>query len=305
MHGEAGAGVAYGLAAYLWWGVVPIYYKQVAQVSPLEVVAHRVIWSLVLLSVLMRLYGRWRVAVDLLKAKLTIFTLCATTILIAVNWLTFIWAIANDLILQASLGYFINPLLNVLLGFMFLGERLRRWQTVSVILAGIGVAYLTLSYGELPWPALVMAGTFGLYGLLRKTAKVDALVGLTVETMLLTPLALGYVIYLVLRGECVFGTESRQMDVLLVLGGVITAVPLLWFTNAARRLRLATLGFLQYVAPTLHFLLAVAVYGEAFTPAHQIAFACIWTALIIYSIDTVRWSKAQAAGRRPPSPTNR
>ncbi|MHC4695548.1 MAG: EamA family transporter RarD [Planctomycetota bacterium] len=292
---ETRIGVAYGLAAYLWWGMVPIYFKQVAHVLPTEVLAHRVIWSVVLLSVLMRIYDRWHVAYDLLRNKLTIITLCGTMILIAGNWLVFIWAVANDRVLQASLGYFINPLFSVLLGFVFLRERLRRWQIVSVALAGIGVAYLTLGYGQVPWVALFLAVSFGFYGLLRKTAKVDALVGLTAETTLLAPLALGYLIYLAIRGDCVFGTQSRWMDLLLALGGVITAVPLLWFTNAARRLRLATMGFLQYIAPSMHFLLAVAVYGEAFTLAHQITFACIWTALIIYSIDTARSSKAADA----------
>jgi len=285
---EAAGGVAYGLGAFLWWGMVPIYFKQVAHVSALEILAHRVIWSVVLFAVLMRIRGRWRVAAELLGSRAVIVTLCGTTVLIAVNWLTFIWAVANDLVLQASLGYFINPLLNVLLGFMFLRERLRRWQVVSVALAAAGVIYLTLGYGELPWVALVLAGSFGLYGLLRKTARVDALVGLTVETMLLAPAALAYLTFLAVRGECVFGSESRWMDLLLALGGVITAVPLLWFTNAARRLRLATIGFMQYLAPSLHFTLAVAIYGEAFTDTHKIAFGCIWTALVVYSIDSVR-----------------
>jgi chloramphenicol-sensitive protein RarD len=266
-------------------------------VSAPEVLAHRIIWSVVLLAVLMRVYGRWRVAVAALRDRRTVMTLLGTTGLIALNWFVFIWAVANDQVLQASLGYFINPLVNVLLGFVFLRERLRRWQTFSVMLAAVSVAYLAYSVGAIPLVALVLAGSFGFYGLLRKTAKVDALVGLTVETMLLLPLALAYLGYLAARQECVFGTESWRMNVLLAMGGVITAVPLLWFTNAARRLRLATLGFLQYVAPTGHFLLAVVAYGEPFARTHLISFACIWTALLIYSLDTARHSRPHASPR--------
>ena len=291
MRHEARVGVAYGIAAYSWWGLVPIYFKAIVHVSPLEILAHRVVWSVVLLCVLMRMYGRWRVAIEALKNRQTLITLVGTTVLIAVNWYVFIWSVETNRVLQSSLGYFINPLLNVLLGFVFLRERLRKWQMISVALAAAGVSYLTFGYGEVPWIALVLAGSFGMYGLLRKVVKVDALVGLTVETALLMPPALAYLAYITIKGDCVFGAESRSMDGLLMLAGVITAVPLLWFTNAARRLRLATLGFLQYIGPSLHFTLAVVVYGEAFTFGHMITFGCIWTALIIYSIDTARWSR--------------
>lgn len=278
--------MAYGVAAYLWWGLVPVYFKAVAHVTPGEVLAHRVIWSVVLLAVLMRIYGRWPGAAAALRDRKTILTLLGTTTLIAANWFVFIWAVDHDRVLEASLGYFINPLVNVLLGLVFLRERLRRWQMVSVALAALGVTYLTLSYGSLPAVALVLAGTFGFYGLLRKTAKVDALVGLTIETTLLAPLAFAYLVYLTSRRECCFGTQAWQTDVLLAAAGVVTAVPLLWFTKAARRLRLATLGFLQYLAPTGHFLLAVVAFGETFTQAHLVSFACIWAALLIYSVDT-------------------
>jgi chloramphenicol-sensitive protein RarD len=284
----ARAGVMYGLAAYAWWGLVPIYFKAVAHVPAMEVLAHRIVWSVVLLAVLMRVYGRWRAAIESLRTRQTVITLCGTTLLLAVNWFTFIWAVAHEEVLQASLGYFINPLLNVLLGFVFLRERLRRWQTFSVALAAAGVTYLTISYGQMPYIALILATTFGFYGLLRKTAKVDALVGLTVETMLIGPFALAYLIYLGVGGVGLFGTVSLTTDGLLALAGVVTAVPLLWFANAARRLRLSTLGFLQYIAPSGHFLLAVVAYGEAFTVTHLITFTCIWIALAIYSIDTAR-----------------
>ncbi|MCH7924245.1 MAG: EamA family transporter RarD [Planctomycetes bacterium] len=296
-RGQARAGVFYGLAAYLWWGLVPIYFKAVAHVPAPEVLAHRVVWAFMLLAILMRLRGKWRAAPGLLRDRRTMVTLCATTMLIALNWFVFIWAVANDKVLQASLGYFINPLVNVLLGFLFLRERLTGWQKVSVILAATGVAYLAFQGKEVPTVALVLAGSFGLYGLLRKTAKVDAILGLGVETALLLPLAIGYLAYLITTDQCRFGAVSWRTDVLLASGGIITAVPLLWFTNAARRLRLATLGFLQYIAPTGQFLLAVALYGEDFTQAHAISFGCIWTALAIYSVD--------AAARSMPGRTKR
>lgn len=289
-------GVVYGVAAYLWWGLVPIYFKQVAHVDALEVLAHRVVWSVLLLCVLMRVYGRWGVAAKAIRSSRTMATLVATTILIAINWYIFIWAVANNQILQASLGYFINPLVNVLLGFFILRERLRAWQWVSVALATAGVSYLTIDYGSLPVVALALAGSFGLYGLLRKIVRVDALIGLTVETTLLLPLAIGYLAYLVANGRCTFGTTSRTTDVLLGLCGVVTAVPLLWFTNAARRLRLATLGFLQYIAPTLQFLLAVALYREKFTRVHMVAFGTIWAALAIYSADAVTQKRKSITG---------
>ncbi len=283
------AGLFYGIAAYSWWGLVAIYFKAVAHVPATEILAHRVVWSVLLLSLLLRFRGRWGVAISALRDRRVVVTLFATTALIAANWFTFIWAIANDQVLDASLGYFINPLVNVLLGFVFLRERLRRFQALSVLLAAIGVTYLTVSSGAVPLVSLALAFTFAFYGLLRKTARVDALVGLTLETVTLLPLAIGYLAYLLWSGDGVFGTESRSTDLLLALGGVVTATPLLWFANAVRRLRLATVGFLQYIAPTGQFLLAM-FYGETLSSAHIVAFAFIWTALVIYSIDSVRAS---------------
>lgn len=280
-------GLAYGIGAYAWWGLVTIYFKAVSQVPAPEILAHRILWSVVLLSLLLRFRGRWGVAIAALRDRRIVIRLIATTALIAANWFTFIWAIANDHVLEASLGYFINPLVNVAFGFVFLHERLRQWQTVSVFLAGSGVCFLTISTGAVPVVSLALAFSFALYGLLRKTARVDALVGLTLETVLLSPLAMGYLLYLLAGGGGAFVTQSRGTDLLLVFSGVITAVPLLWFANAVRRLRLATIGFLQYIAPTGQFLLAV-FYGEELSKPRVIAFLIIWTALAMYSIDSVR-----------------
>lgn len=294
---SARTGVAYGLAAYIAWGTVPVYFKAVSHVSELEVIAHRVIWSVVLLVILLKVKGRWHEAVRSIADRRVIATLVGTTGLIALNWFLFIWAIGHDELLQASLGYFINPLINVLLGFVFLRERLRPMQTVSVALAGIVVLYLAFGGGEFPWIALTLATSFGLYGLLRKTVRVDALTGLTAETSMLFPFAAGYLVYLRAVGNGVFGATTISEDLLLMFAGVITSVPLLWFTNAAKRLRLATLGFLQYIAPTGQFLLAVLAYGEPFDRTRAISFACIWVALGLYSFDTLRAQRRQPATR--------
>jgi len=217
----------------------------------------------------------------------TFLVLLGTTGLIAINWFTFIWAVANDQVKEASLGYFMNPLVNVLLGFVVLHERLRSWQWVAVAFAGVGVAFRIVLVGTVPVVALVLAGSFGLYGLLRKTVRVDALVGLAVEVTLLWPFAVGYLVVLGWTGHLAFGHDTWQTSLLLSLGGVVTCVPLLWFTNAARRLRLSTLGFLQYIAPTMQLMLAVFVFGETFAPSHAVGYGLIWAGLAIYSIDSV------------------
>jgi chloramphenicol-sensitive protein RarD len=279
-------GAAYGIAAFTWWGLCPVYFKAVAQVPALEVLAHRVIWSVVLLAILIGLQKRWGEVRSVLRERPTMLRLGATTVLIANNWGIFIWAVANGELLQASLGYFINPLINVLLGVVLLRERLRRMQMLSVVLAAVGVGYMIVEYGEVPWIALLLAFSFAFYGLLRKTARAEALVGLTVETTLLAPLALAFLFYKGAQSTGSFAAVSWQLDVLLASAGIITAVPLIWFTAAARRLRYSTLGFIQYLAPTGQFLLAVLAFGEPFTRDHLITFAFIWTALAIYSADT-------------------
>lgn len=293
---SASKGVASGLAAYLWWGFAPIYFKAVASVPALEVLAHRVFWALLLLLVLVRWTGRAAVARDALRSGRTRVTLLATTALIAVNWFTFIWAVAHGRLSEASLGYFINPLVNVLLGFIFLGERLRPWQKVSVALAVVGVGYRTLAVGSIPVVTVVLALSFGFYGLLRKTVRADAIVGLSVEAGLLAPLCLAYLIVRHATGLGHFGS-CWQMNALLPLAGLITAVPLLLFTSAARRLPFTTIGFLQYLAPSLQFLLAVVAYGEPFTVVHLISFGLIWGALAIYSIDLVAAAQRRRAAR--------
>ncbi len=282
------AGLAYGLAAFGIWGLVPVYFKAVGKVPPLEVLAHRVLWAVPILIGLVVIQRQGGAVRDAVRSRKILGALLLTTVLIAWNWFVFIWAMANDHILQASLGYFINPLVNVALGVVFLRERLSRAAIVAVILASLGVGYLAVLGDEVPWVALTLAVTFGLYGLLRKTVAVGAVVGLTIETMILAPVALGYLAWLQRIGELRFGSGDLSLDLLLMLAGVVTTVPLLLFTQAARLLPLSTLGFLQYLAPTMHFALAVLAYGEPFHRHDLITFGCIWTALAIFTADRIR-----------------
>jgi chloramphenicol-sensitive protein RarD len=286
--GAARVGILYGLAAYLTWGFGPVYFKAVAHVPAVEVLAHRIAWSLLLLAGYLLARGRGRDVVAALRDRATRRALALTTLLITVNWFVFIWAVAHGRVLQASLGYFVNPLVNVALGRIFLGERLRRRQGTAVLLAAVGVLFLTLRLGRLPLVSLVLAFSFAFYGLLRKTMRAGGTTGLTVETLLLLPPALGTLLLLELKGRLAFGHTGGGDVLLLAASGPVTALPLIWFANAARRLRYATVGFLQYLTPTLHFLLAVVAYGESFTRTHLLAFACIWTALGLYSWDVWR-----------------
>jgi chloramphenicol-sensitive protein RarD len=293
------AGIAYAVAAYGLWGVFPVYFKAVRTVPAFEVLAHRIIWSAAVLFLLLVLRREMGSVLAAIRDRRTVLTLAVTTCLITFNWVTFIWAVANNYLLQVSLGYFINPLISVLLGMVFLRERLRPWQWASVLLAAGGVAYLAVGLGEFPGIGLLLACSFGLYGLLRKTALVNALDGLMIETALLTPLATAFLAWEMWHGRAVFLAGSVRMDALLLAAGVVTATPLLWFAQAARRLRLSTLGFLQYLAPTGHFLLAVFAYGEPFTSTHLLAFGAIWTALLIYSLDAALCRRALVPASLP------
>ncbi len=290
---ETSQGVAYGLAAYLFWGFFPLYFKGVAHVPPLEVLAHRSAWSLVTLMVILTATRKWDKVRTALTERRTLVILCATTLLIATNWFVFLLAVASNQVLQSSFGYFINPLVSVLLGFLFLKERLTRLQLISVLFACTGVLVMAIHYGRAPWIALVLAVTFGLYGLLRKTAPVDPLTGLAVETMILLPAAIGYLCYLYITAKGSFPSASVWDNILLPMSGVVTALPLLWFSTAARRLRLATIGFMQYITPTMHFLLAVLEFGEPFSRVEFASFAFIWGGLVLYSYDAVhRWDSS-------------
>jgi chloramphenicol-sensitive protein RarD len=249
---------------------------------------HRMIWSFVFLAPLILLQGHLKDFLSVLTSGRTLLILMATTLIVGGNWFLFIWAINSGHILQTSLGYYINPLVNVLLGVVFLKERLRRLQLVAVCLAAVGVTYLTLSYGQFPWVSLLLAFSFGFYGLIRKVAPVGPLVGLTVETLLLSVPATAYLLYLDHAGHGAFLNEGAAISLMLMGAAVVTALPLLLFTMGTKLLRLATVGFLQYIAPSCTFLLAVFIYQEPLVPAQLFTFGMIWTALAIYSYDSVR-----------------
>ncbi len=295
-------GLSYGLLAYGSWGIFPVYFKAVADVAPLELLAHRIVWAFPLLALLV---ARERHAGDLvgaLRHPRTRLTLLVTTTLIAVNWLVYIYAIVTSRILEGSLGYFINPLVNVVLGVVVLHERLTAPKKLAVALAGAGVLWLGLGVGRLPWISLTLAFSFALYGLLRKLVPVGALVGLTVETMLLFPAMLALLVWMEARGTAAFLHRGLSGDLLLVLAGPLTAIPLLFFTGAARRLPLTTLGFLQYLAPSLQFLLAVFAYGEPLDAIRLVAFVAIWAALAVFAVASLRERRRTAPPVSPASP---
>ena len=280
-------GLIYAGSAFLIWGLSPLYWKALGAVPALEIIVHRVVWSFLFLMGLILLQRRWSEFAEILKSGRMLLTLMLTAILVSANWLLYIWAVNNNYMLQASLGYYINPLVNVVLGMLFLRERLRRPQILAVMLAASGVLYLTIAYGEFPWISLTLALSFGLYGLIRKVAPVGALVGLAVETMLLSPPALIYLIYLNSQGADTILRVSLKLDLLLIGCAPLTAAPLLFFTLGAKRLYLSTLGLMQYIGPSGMFLLAVFYYNEPFSTTQVWTFAMIWAALGIYSTDSV------------------
>jgi chloramphenicol-sensitive protein RarD len=283
---HARGGLVYGLLAYGLWGLVPAYFKALGHVRPAEVLANRIIWSVVFLALLVTVLRRWQLLARCLRTRGLVLLLVASSLLNGLNWFVYIYAVATQRIMQTSLGYYVTPLVSVLLGMVFFGERLRRWQAAALSLATCGVLYLALDGGEWPWIALCLALSFGTYGLLRKKAAVDALTGLAVETTVLLPAALAAVAWWARDGSLALGHLDRTTDALLASSGAVTAIPLLCFGLAARRLRLSTLGFLQYIAPSLQFLQAVLFFGESFTPPRQVSFGLIWAALALYSIDS-------------------
>jgi len=287
-------GALFAIAAFGLWGVFPLYFKAVDHMPVAEVLAHRIFWSAVLVTVALGLRGRLAGIWSLLRDRAVAIRLVASATFVGFNWTVYIWAVTHGHVLESSLGYFINPLVNVLLGAVFLGERHNRLQWAAIAIAAIGVLNQIAFVGSFPWIALSLAFSFGFYGLIRKTAPVEAMSGLLFETAVYTPLAIAFVAFLAYQGTGHFGTGWPD-SALLVLAGVVTAVPLYLFTEAARRLRLATLGFFQYIAPTIQFILGVTVFGEPLGPSFLITFALIWAALALYSFSAVRAGKEKEA----------
>jgi chloramphenicol-sensitive protein RarD len=289
---EALIGVLNAIGAFLIWGLSPIYFKALAHVPAFEILLHRMVWSFIFLFPIVIFTGRWKEFSAAIANRKTLLILIGTTLLVSCNWFVFIWAINSGKILHTSLGYFINPIINVLLGMLFLKERLRPAQTVAVILAMAGVFYMTIEIGTLPWVSLFLAFSFGFYGLIRKTAAVNALVGLTVETMLLFFPASVYLYYIGTQSAGTFLAINVSTDLLLMGAALVTALPLLLYTAGARRIHFATIGMLQYIAPSSTFILAVYIYNEPFQTAQIRTFILIWISLIIYSADSVIASRS-------------
>ncbi|HWH75390.1 MAG TPA: EamA family transporter RarD [Methylibium sp.] len=278
-------GILQAALAFACWGAFPLYFKTLQAVPPLEMMAHRIVWSCGFVALLLAAQRRWSWIGPAFADRRLLAGCAASAALIALNWFLYIWAVVNGRIVEASLGYFINPLVNVLLGALVLKERLRAGQQLAVGVAALGVAWLTWQAGALPWIALALAASFGLYGLLRKTAPLGALEGLAMETLLLGPLAALALLWLALQGQSAFVQGSPGLQALVVAAGPITAIPLLLFAAGARRIPLSLLGILQYIGPTLQLLVGVWLFHEPFEPARRIGFIAIWAALALYSAE--------------------
>ncbi|GAB4448463.1 MAG: EamA family transporter RarD [Anaerolineae bacterium] len=290
-------GLFYAIAAYSLWGLLPLYWKALQSVPATQIVAHRMVWSLVFLGVLLALRRRWAWLPAAMSQPRTLLLVFLSGCILAVNWLTYVWAVNSGYVVETSLGYFINPLLSVFLGVIFLRERLRVAQWLAIGLALLGVLYLTVAYGSFPWIALTLALTFGLYGLLKKVTALGALEGLSLETALLFGPALAYLLWLEWQGRGAFGHTGGHTGLLLALTGVATGLPLLLFGAAARRIPLSLVGILQYIAPTLQFLLGVFLYHEPFTASRLVGFSLIWAALVLYTVEGLATHRRRAFGK--------
>jgi chloramphenicol-sensitive protein RarD len=279
-------GILYAALAFLSWGLFPLYFHQLKEVSPTEILAHRVVWSLLFLGIVLAFRRQWKWIGEMTQRPRVIAMFLGSSILLSLNWLIYIWAVNNGHVIESSLGYFINPLVNIMFGYVLLKERLRSVQWVAIALAALGVAWLTWQSGRMPWIALALAFSFGCYGLMRKTAALGPLEGLSFETMLLFPFGIGYMAWLFTHGQLqLVQTDSLTVQSLLVLLGPTTAIPLLLFAAGARRIPLSVLGLLQYISPTMQFLLGVIVFHEAFTADKLVGFILIWSALALYAAE--------------------
>lgn len=296
------SGVLYAALSYLIWGILPVYWKFLDHVSPSETLALRIFWSFIFMIILLlfkkKLISFFKFVRGMLKHKRQTFALIIASILITINWFLYIWAVNHDRIIETSLGYYINPLISVLLGMFILKEKLSIAQYISFAMAAAGVLILSFSYGQFPWISISLALTFALYGLAKKLLRVDSEIGLTLETLVITPVALIYILFLVFQKDHSFLTGSVSTDLLLIASGAATAVPLLLFAKGAQKIPLTLLGFLQYIAPTISLLLGVFVYHERFTQIHFLSFSLIWLALTIFSISKIKIFNSIEAKRK-------
>jgi chloramphenicol-sensitive protein RarD len=291
MERENATGIIYTAGAYILWGILPIYWKFINEVPALEILAHRVIWSFIFVVLIVVILKRkllknfFQVQMSQKKTWLGLFL---ASLFISINWFTYIYAVNTNHIVEASLGYYVNPLIAVLLGIFVLREKVNVLQAVSFVIAGIGVIYMTLSVGKLPWISLILALSFGFYGLSKKLIKVDSILGLLLETLFVLPFAILFLAYLGVNDQHSFSTGSIKNDLFLLGSGIATALPLLWFGIGAQKIPLYMVGFLQYIAPTISLILGVLMYGETFTKDHVVTFTCIWIAIAIFTISNIR-----------------
>jgi chloramphenicol-sensitive protein RarD len=292
---ERNRGALYASGAFALWGILPVYLRALGSVAPTEVLVHRIVWLGVFLALVLTRQGAWTPLVVAGRDRRTLFRFASSALLLSINWFLYIWSVNAHRVVDASLGYFINPLVNVLLGVAVLGERLRRWQWASVALAGSGVAWLTWVSGSPPWIGLSLAATFGIYGLLRKTAALGALHGLAMETAVLLPIAVGYFVFLGVTGQSHFVSGGAAIRLLLVAAGPVTGIPLLLFAAGARLIPLSLLGLLQYIGPTLQLVIGLFLWHEPFVAAKAFGYSIIWAALALYTAEAF-----VAARRKPP-----
>jgi len=292
-------GIVYAAGAYILWGLLPVYWKMLQGVSAGQILAHRVVWSLISVGLMLMVRRNWGWLRETLKRPRVLLTFTLSGLLLGVNWFVFIWGVNAGFIVETSLGYFINPLVSVLLGFIVLKEKLRGAQWVALSIALVGVLYLTFSYGAFPWIALTLAFTFAFYGLIRKTALLNSAEGLFLETAVLFLPALGFLILQEMRGTGAFGHAGMTINLLLAGAGIVTSIPLLLFAAGARRITLTSLGLLQYIMPTLQFLIGVLIYHEGFGPSRVVGFGLIWLALILYTAESLFHRKQAQAVQAP------
>ncbi|MDF2925674.1 MAG: rarD [Paenibacillaceae bacterium] len=284
-------GLLYALLAYLAWGFLPLYWKVLGDIPAGEILGHRVLWSVVFLTALLLITRQGKACIGALKDKRTTVLVTLSSLLISCNWLVFIWAVNNGYMVETSLGYYMNPLLSVLLGVVFLKERLHAGQWTAIGLAFGGVVVVTVEHGRLPWVSLVLAASFAFYGLLKKKVNLDSTIGLAWETGIVTPVALVYLVFIQYTGDAAAGSIGMGRLLLLLLSGAATVMPLFWFAQATKHLPLSTIGFIQYIAPTITLAIGVLVYGEAFDLTRLISFGMIWSALVVYTVSSYRFSR--------------
>lgn len=289
---ETKMGVIHAGISYILWGLLPIYWKLLGDVNAKEILANRVFWSFIFMTVILLLTKKWSLFLLTIKgfaqSKKQMYALILASLLISVNWFVYIWAVNSGHMIDASLGYYINPLVSIILGMLVLKEKLTVYQYVSFVLAAIGVLIISISHGQFPWIAIILALSFGLYGLAKKLINVDSSVGLTLETLVVTPIAVIYMGYLFINGSSSFLTQSAGTDLFLIGAGAVTAVPLLYFAKGAQKIPLSLLGFIQYISPTLTLILGIFVYNEHFSNVQLLSFMFIWSALTIYSLSKTK-----------------